>query len=176
MNLLHSALDKVRDQWAPISHNSTFRKTGQVTPEEFLAAGDYMVYRFPTWSWADAEPASRRVPYLPAGKQFLVTRGVPCHRRLDEHFAGDAGEAETMVGDGEGFRKEGSAGDDDDGWLRTGGLSESGVKRVRDVREVDDSGEMGDAVDEEDEIPDMEDEEDDEEAIIRDTRATGTSA
>jgi ubiquitin-like-conjugating enzyme ATG3 len=103
MNFLHSTFEKVRE-WAPVSHTSTFRTNGQITPEEFVAAGDYLVYKFPTWSWADAEPASKRASYLPAGKQFLVTRGVPCHRRLDDNFAGDAGQDETMVGDGEDFR------------------------------------------------------------------------
>jgi ubiquitin-like-conjugating enzyme ATG3 len=136
MNLLHSTLSSLRDRLTPISHTSTFRSTGQITPEEFVAAGDYLVYKFPTWAWADASPPSRRVPYLPAGKQFLVTRGVPCHRRLNEHFAGAAGQDEALVqdgfaagqGDGSG---SGSGGhgrdDDDDGWLRTG---DSGNSRV----------------------------------------------
>jgi ubiquitin-like-conjugating enzyme ATG3 len=176
MNILHSTLDRVRDTWAPIRHTSTFRTTGQITPEEFVAAGDYLVYKFPTWAWADAEPASRRVSYLPAGKQFLVTRGVPCHRRLDENFAGDAGHDEAMVGDGEDFKNGGGAGspgDDEDGWLRTGGLAASQEARVRDVRTVDESGNMGEREDDEDEIPDMED--DDEEAIIHDRGANTTT-
>lgn len=173
MNFIHSTLDKVRE-WAPVSHTSTFRTNGQITPEEFVAAGDYLVYKFPTWSWADASPISKRVSYLPAGKQFLVTRGVPCHRRLDENFAGDAGQDETMVGDGEDFRSAGgrSPGDDEDGWLRTGGLAASQEARARDVRTVDESGNMGEREEDEDEIPDMEDEEDDEQAIIRDPKGT----
>jgi ubiquitin-like-conjugating enzyme ATG3 len=171
MNFLHTLGDKVRE-WAPVSHTSTFRANGQITPEEFVAAGDYLVYKFPTWSWADASPASKRVSYLPAGKQFLVTRGVPCHRRLDDNFAGDAGHDETMVGDGEDFRSGGhSPGDDEDGWLRTGGLAASQEARARDVRTVDESGNMGEREDDEDDIPDMEDEEDDEQAIIRDPKA-----
>lgn len=167
MNFIHSTLDKVRE-WAPVSHTSTFRQNGQITPEEFVAAGDYLVYKFPTWSWADASPESKRASYLPAGKQFLVTRGVPCHRRLDDNFAGDAGHDETMVGDGEDFKSDGgtrSPGDDEDGWLRTGGLAASQEARARDVRTVDESGNMGEREDDEDDIPDMEDE-DDGEAII----------
>lgn len=79
-----------------------------------------------------------------------------------------------MVGDGEGFR--GAAGDDEDGWLRTGGLAASQVARGRDVRTVDESGNMGEREeDEEDEIPDMEDEEDDEEAIIRDPKGDASA-
>lgn len=171
MNYIHSALERVRE-FAPASHKSTFRANGEITPDEFVAAGDYLVYKFPTWSWADASPIGKRVSFLPPGKQFLVTRGVPCHRRLDDNFAGDAGHDETMVGDGEDFKGGAghSAGDDEDGWLRTGGLAASQEARARDVRTVDESGNMGEREDDDDDIPDMEDEEDDEEAIIRDNK------
>ncbi|KAL8824806.1 MAG: hypothetical protein Q9170_008037 [Blastenia crenularia] len=175
MNLLHSTLDTLRDRFAPISHNSTFRSTGQITPEEFLLAGDYLVFKFPTWSWADASPTPKRVSYLPPGKQYLVTRGVPCHRRLDENFAGDAGQDEAMVQDGLKHGEDG-AGGDDDGWLRTGGMGASQEAKMRDVRTLGEGGEVQVGEEEEEEIPDMEDEEDDEEAIIRDPKGNGTTA
>lgn len=168
MNFLHGTISRIRDQYAPSAQASTFRNTGQITHEEFVAAGDYLVYKFPTWSWADASPVTKRDARLPEGKQFLVTRGVPCHRRLDDNFAGDAGQDETIVGDGEDFKGVGTAGDDEDGWLRTGGMAASQAARAGDVRTVDESGNMGEREDDEDDIPDMEDEEDDEEAIIRD--------
>lgn len=182
MNVLHSTLSSLRDKWAPISHTSTFRSTGQITPEEFVLAGDYLVYKFPTWSWSDAATPSKRVSYLPDGKQFLVTRGVPCHRRLDENFAGAAGLDEAMERDGFAAGEGGSA-DDDDGWLRTGGpvptttptTTTRQAAKARDVRTVDESGnedeDSGEGDEDEDEIPDMEDEEDDAEAIIRDPGA-----
>ena len=44
-----------------------------LTPEEFVRAGDYLVYHCPTWSWAVGE-AGRKKAYLPADKQFLVTK------------------------------------------------------------------------------------------------------
>ena len=69
----------------------------------------------------------------------------------------------------------GGAGGEDDGWLRTGGLAASQEARMRDVRTVDESGNVGER-EEEEEIPDMEDEDDDEEAIIRDPKASGTTA
>jgi len=176
MNTVRSTLSTLRDRWAPVTHTSTFRNTGQITPEEFVLAGDYLVYKFPTWSWSDAATPAKRVSYLPPEKQFLITRGVPCHRRLDENFAGDAGQDEAMVQDGFVGGVEG-AGGEDDGWLRTGGLAASQEARMRDVRTVDESGELGEREEEEEEeIPDMEDEEDDEEAIIRDPKAKGTKA
>ena len=171
MNLLHSALDKVRDRYAPISRTSTFRSTGQITPEEFVAAGDYLVYKFPSWSWSDASSAARRVNYLPEGKQFLVTRGVPCHRRLDDNFAGGGGAADDLVRDGFLGGPEGEEAGDDDGWLRTGGASEKEAEKLRgEVRTMSESGQLGNKQSEEyeEEIPDMEDEDDDNEAIIRD--------
>ncbi|KAL9118291.1 MAG: hypothetical protein Q9187_005169 [Circinaria calcarea] len=171
MNVLHSTLSTLRDRWAPITHTSTFRTTGQITPEEFVLAGDYLVYKFPTWSWASASSPSKTVAYLPADKQYLVTRGVPCHRRLDENFAGEAGEGEAMVRDG--FM--GGEGDDE-GWLRTGGMAESGEARLRDVRTLGEGGEREEEEEEEEEIPDMEDEDDDEEAIIRDPKGKSTTA
>lgn len=94
-----------------------------------------------------------------------MTKGVPCHKRLDQ-YAGDAGFDESVVESGRGGKG------DDDGWLRTGGNQEGkeGMKMsAGDVRTVDEMGQMEERVVDEDEIPDMEDEEDDEDAIIRDT-------
>lgn len=163
MNYIYSTVNTLRDRYTPVTHNSTFKQTGQITPEEFVAAGDYLVYKFPTWSWGDADSESRRVSYLPEGKQYLVTRNVPCERRLNDDFAGDAGHEESLVNDGDDFR----GADDEDGWLRTGGLSGSQALKAKDVKTVDDAGQVAD-IDDEDDIPDMDDE-DDEEAIIRDT-------
>ena len=167
MNVLYSTVNSLRDRYMPASHTSTFRKDGCITPEEFIAAGDYLVHRFPTWSWADADSPSKRSSHLPPGKQYLVTRHVPCNRRLNDDFAGDAGHEEAVV--------EGGKSSDEDGWLRTGGLTSSQPLKVREVRTVDDSGNLGEReVIEDDDIPDMEDDEDDE-AIIQDTAAAGSA-
>lgn len=156
-----------------MSRTSSFRNTGQITPEEFVLAGDYLVYKFPTWSWADASSPAKRVSYLPDGKQFLVTRGVPCHRRLNENFAGDAGLEDEIIRDYlSGGNGDDNTDDADDGWLRTGGGRDTSADqdkqdaRLRDVRTVDESGNLG-AQEDDDEIPDMEDDDDDDEAIIR---------
>lgn len=161
MNILYSTVNTLRDRYTPVSHSSTFRTTGQLTPEEFVAAGDYLVFKFPTWSWADAVPESRRVSHLPPGKQFLVTRDVPCNRRLDDDFAGGAGKEATVV-DGEGIAGKD---EDDDGWLRTGGVA-SPEEKQQEHSAVD--SKMRD--EDEDDIPDM-DEEDDDAAIIKDAEA-----
>ncbi|KAK4133415.1 hypothetical protein BT67DRAFT_462948 [Trichocladium antarcticum] len=168
MNIIYSTVNSLRDRYTPASHTSTFRKTGEITPEEFVAAGDYLVFKFPSWSWSDAETPSKRISHLPPGKQYLVTRHVPCQRRLNDDFAGDAGHEEAVV--------ERGKNSDDDGWLRTGGLTSSQPLKVREVRTMDDAGNVGDReVIDDDDIPDMEDEEDDE-AIIRDTEGDGKNS
>lgn len=130
-----------------------------------MQAGDYLVYKFPSWAWAPAASKARQVAYLPADKQYLITRGVPCRRRLDENFAGDAGKGETVVG-GE---------DGDEEWLNTGG--ERKQAHERDVKALEGSqGDVEQGGEEEEEIPDMEDEDDDAEAIIRDNSAGGPNA
>ncbi|KAH9825509.1 Autophagy-related protein 3 [Teratosphaeria destructans] len=176
-NLIHTFIDPLRDRFAPLSHQSTFRATGQITPEEFQAAGDFLVYKFPSWSWADAATPDRRVSYFPPGKQYLVTRGVPCRRRVKGGFIG-AGDGEDQIVRDMLQGPGGEAGGEDDGWLKAGasgggGLDESAELRMRDVRTIDHKGEVGETVEDEDEIPDMEDDEDDEEAIIRDPKAGG---
>lgn len=169
---LRSWIDWGRDHLTPVTHTSTFRSTGQITPEEFVLAGDYLVYKFPSWSWADAATPAKRVAYLPPNKQFLVTRGVPCHRRLDDNFAGGGGAADDLVRDGFlGGPEEGEPGADaDDGWLRTGGTTEKEQEGLRSqVQTMSESGRLAQAEkEEEDEIPDIEDDDDDNEAIIRD--------
>src|SRR5258708_25627680 len=98
MNYLRSTLNTVRDKYTPARHSSNFRETGQISPEEFLAAGDYLVYKFPSWSWSDAAHPSRRVTYLPDAKQFLVSRGVPWRRRLGARDAPAAPQAAAKAG------------------------------------------------------------------------------
>lgn len=69
--------------FTPILSTSKFLNEGVLTPEEFVAAGDLLVTLCPTWSWAAGLP-EKRVKHLPADKQFLITRGVPCKTRFND--------------------------------------------------------------------------------------------
>lgn len=178
-NLIHQTWSTWRDWITPVSHTSTFKETGKITPEEFVAAGDYLVYKFPSWQWSEASTPAQQVPYLPPDKQYLVTRGVPCHRRLNDNFAGDL-QDDVIIQDMLRAGASGSGDGDDDGWLQTGGKREyadSQEAKRKDIRTVDEAGNVGDQVEDDDEIPDMEDDDDDEEAIIRDPAGrSGTTA
>ncbi|GJJ06433.1 hypothetical protein Clacol_000625 [Clathrus columnatus] len=83
-------------------------------PEEFVAAGDFLTYKFPVWTWQKGDQAKAR-DYLPPEKQYLLTRGVPCLRRATSLAYTDADEdAERLVSFAEGGSK-----DKDDEWVET---------------------------------------------------------
>ncbi|CAD5218547.1 unnamed protein product [Bursaphelenchus okinawaensis] len=81
VNSMKSAVLSVGEKLTPVLKQSKFRETGVLTPEEFVAAGDHLVHHCPTWSWSRAGDPSRIREYLPADKQFLITKRVPCHKR-----------------------------------------------------------------------------------------------
>jgi len=88
-----------REAWWPVLKASAFVDRGVLTPQEFVEAGDELVFKCPTWCWASGE-ASRRKAYLPEEKQFLVTTNVPCAER-----------AAALEGSVD------ATGDDDDEWV-----------------------------------------------------------
>ena len=84
-----------------VSSESKFETAGTLTPEEFIQAGDQLVYKFPTWQWASASSKSFEKSYLPKEKQFLITRGVACLSRvrdLDHVLAATTREDKEEVG------------------------------------------------------------------------------
>lgn len=87
---------------SPVITESRFPETGMLTPEEFVAAGDMLVSKCPTWQWSAGDAAKVR-PHLPPEKQFLVTRSVPCQQRAADLGPAPGDEAEF----------------DDDGWTAT---------------------------------------------------------
>ncbi|GAB1605464.1 ubiquitin-like-conjugating enzyme ATG3 [Argonauta hians] len=99
----------------PVLKESKFKETGVVTPEEFVAAGDHLVHHCPTWQWSSGDEAKHK-PYLPKDKQFLITRNVPCYKRVkqvDNHSE----EIEKILDED----------DDDGGWVDTHHYADSTV-------------------------------------------------
>ncbi|KAL9666106.1 hypothetical protein QQ045_000428 [Rhodiola kirilowii] len=107
---LHEAFKGTVERITGPTTVSAFKEKGVLSVTEFVTAGDNLVSKCPTWSWESGEP-SKRKPYLPADKQFLITRNVPCLRRaasVEEDYEAAGGE---VLLDNE----------DDDGWLATHG-------------------------------------------------------
>jgi len=81
-NLVLDTFINVINTFTPTLATSKFLEEGVLNPEEFVRAGDLLVYKHGTWTWESGDP-QRRVPYLPPDKQFLITRKVPCRVRAD---------------------------------------------------------------------------------------------
>lgn len=90
--MLRSTISNWREYLTPITHKSTFLNTGQITPEEFIEAGDYLVHMFPTWKWNEESGNISYREFLPKDKQFLVSRKVPCQIRASDFFNIDESE------------------------------------------------------------------------------------
>jgi ubiquitin-like-conjugating enzyme ATG3 len=65
----------------PFPSESQFVAAGTMLPEEFEEAGNQLVFKFPSWEWATGQESQIK-DFLPRGKQYLVTRGVPCKDRV----------------------------------------------------------------------------------------------
>ena len=79
-----SNLRSWRESLTPVSAGTDFRETGQISPEEFVAAGEYLCHQFPTWSWAVEDSALLKRDFLPTDRQYLVCKDVPCVVRARE--------------------------------------------------------------------------------------------
>jgi ubiquitin-like-conjugating enzyme ATG3 len=96
MSFLRSAFEKTRDFLTPTLKSSQLGE-GQLTPEEFVAAGDALIRVVPAWQWSRGQ-TSRTKPYLPPDKQFLITRGVACHSRVRSLAASSSGADKEVEG------------------------------------------------------------------------------
>ncbi|KAG8900881.1 E2-like enzyme [Tulasnella sp. 403] len=141
MNSFHAIQSQywaVRDYLSPVLRESKFKEHGRITPEEFVAAGDFLSYKFPVWTWEKGE-ASKAREFLPADKQYLLTRGVPCLRRATSLAYTDADEdAERLLSFDPSDTKE-------DEWVQThaGRIIHDGANptEITDIPDVDDHDE-----------------------------------
>jgi len=86
----------VAEYLSPVLKESKFRETGVITPEEFVAAGDHLVHNCPTWRWEKADEGYERT-FLPKEKQYLITKNVPCFKRVAEISKGLLDEEDQMI-------------------------------------------------------------------------------
>lgn len=75
-SFFNSVLNNTREKWTPITTTSSFINTGRITPNEFVEAGDYLVGKWPFWSWSGSKGVKEYKNFLPDDKQYLVTRGI----------------------------------------------------------------------------------------------------
>lgn len=122
----------VAEYFVPVLTQSSFYEKGVITPDEFVRAGDQLVFKCRTWEWGSGD-ASLQKSYLPAKKQYLITRNVPSLKRAHTYTMQNAeeklleGEDDIGLGDG--------------GWLATHTDGKNVVSGVNtdfdDVEEID---------------------------------------
>ncbi|CAP32605.1 Protein CBR-ATG-3 [Caenorhabditis briggsae] len=113
VNSFKSAALSIGETFTPVLKESKFRETGVLTPEEYVAAGDHLVHHCPTWKWSTASDPSKIRPFLPADKQFLITKNVPCHKRCKQMEYDE--KLEKIINDDEGEYATG----EESGWVDT---------------------------------------------------------
>lgn len=64
---------KVREWATPTLKSSAFLERGVLTPEEFVMAGDELVYKCPTWQWESGDPKKAK-NFLPSDKQVSTRK------------------------------------------------------------------------------------------------------
>jgi len=58
---------------------SKFLDEGVLTPEEFVATGDMLSQKCPSWKWCSSKTNQKG---LPPEKQYLITKNVVCVQRV----------------------------------------------------------------------------------------------
>lgn len=134
-----------------VPKESHFYEKGVLTPEEFVKAGDLITSKCATWSWSGGEP-SKRKDYLPAEKQFLITKNVPCLRRA-KTLMEEAEDEELLEGDDWVATHNSHAKDKDDE------IDEIGIKSMslNDKQNVNNASNEDDDDDDDDDIIDIND-------------------
>jgi len=116
----HETFKAAAETVMPTLKESKFFEKGVLTPEEFVEAGDLLVHNCSTWSWERGE-RDRMASFLPKEKQFLISRSIPCLKRVRALECQDAKEEETETG-----------------WLNTHvGMKSLNIDNIEEIKDID---------------------------------------
>jgi ubiquitin-like-conjugating enzyme ATG3 len=105
-NSLFQRYKNVAEYFTPIQSISQFHESGTLTPDEFVQAGNQLIHTCKAWKWmggngqmndndnehindttttttSSSSSSTTTRPYLPADKQYLITRNVPSLQRAN---------------------------------------------------------------------------------------------
>jgi len=83
-NYRHSLFESYKnlaEKVMPTLKDSNFSKTGMLTPEEFVQAGDFLVENYPNWQWYSFQSGKKKLMnFLPKDKQMLINNSIRCNK------------------------------------------------------------------------------------------------
>ena len=79
-NMLFNKFKNTAEKVMPTLKENNFSKTGILTPDEFVKAGDYLTERYPNWSWFNTKTGHKKMNFLPINKQMLICNKVFCNK------------------------------------------------------------------------------------------------
>ena len=79
-NMLFNKFKNTAEKVMPTLKDNNFSKTGILTPDEFVKAGDYLVEKYPNWSWFNTQTGHKTMNFLPKNKQMLICNRVFCNK------------------------------------------------------------------------------------------------
>ncbi|PRP82954.1 hypothetical protein PROFUN_06731 [Planoprotostelium fungivorum] len=149
----------------PLS-TSKFLEEGVLTPEEFVAAGDLLVLKTPSWTWQPGNPKMLQKG-LPKDKHYIVIKNVPSSMRISALESRSALSENREIEDGE--------------WIATH-INESALsEEAEDIPEIPTTNEKRDTNSDDDNIPEIDldsltvgDAENEDEGTLRNTNIVRT--
>jgi ubiquitin-like-conjugating enzyme ATG3 len=63
----------------PTLKDNNFSKTGMLTPDEFVEAGNYLIKNNSSWKWY-GNITNKKMNFLPNDKQMLINNGIKCNK------------------------------------------------------------------------------------------------
>jgi len=149
-NTIYGTMTSVVGSVMPVLKETQFLQKGQLTPQEFIEAGDNLTHKCSTWKWSSCDD-KKFDNNFPQEKQFLITERVPCQKRIKDVESSASAIKEVDLGDGWTEAVAPDTGDDQVVDI------DNAMQVVDDIDADDDTGAAA-AKPDDDEVVDMDDE------------------
>ncbi len=97
--MANKLFEGAKNFWNHMAGPGKFIETGQLTPEEFVQAGDHLVHvaQKEGWKWMPAVAGHESKSLKDRTKQYLILEGVACEQRAATLFASAGGNQQADV-------------------------------------------------------------------------------
>lgn len=85
-NFANNMTQELGKKLSPPPEKDVFQENGELSPDEFMRAGDHLVKVCGDWQWKPSTNPNYSSKYLPENKQFLQLEGCLCKKRLNKNL------------------------------------------------------------------------------------------